>query len=374
MKILSALLGALLLYLLQNYLYHKYWNKNLSVDLRFSEDRAVEGDELQLYETVLNKKLLPLPILKVKFMTSRYLCFQDMNNSIVTDNYYRNDLLSIMMYQKLTRTLTFLCAHRGYYVIDNIDAVGSDMFVSFEAVAGYDLDISLYVYPKPVDLSRLQVPFRKMLGTVLTKRFINEDPFEFRSIREYQSYDNLKSVNWKASAKTGSLKVNVNDYTSSQQVKIFLNLESDTIWKQEDLQEESIRIAASFAFSFTGQGIPAAIYTNARDIITHEVLNIHAGSGMNHKKAINEMLARIDTAQSLTAFVPAIQEECIHASENDYLLFISFYQNEDLQKLLSSLSAAKRDFAWIIPVNHDVTVKAREELMPYVIPWEVSPQ
>lgn len=372
MKIISAVLGAFLLFLLQNYLYRRFWNIKLSVDLSFSDDNAIEGEELILYETVINKKLLPLPILKVKFMTSKYLSFLDTNNSKVTDNYYRNDLLSIMMYQKLTRSLSFLCTHRGYYTISNMDVVCCDMFVSFEAVASYDLAIHLYVYPKPVESSKFEAPFQKMLGTVLTKRYINEDPFEFRSIREYQSYDNLKAVNWKASAKTGFLKVNVNDYTASQQIKILLNLESETIWKHEDILEESIRIAATFASAFIDQGIPTAIYTNARDIITKEVLHVPAGSGTYHVRTLYETLSRIDTAQVMPAFVPTIQEELIHASENDYIIIISSYQKDDLQMLLSSLLPHKTVFSWIIPFNSKVNITAIEELMPYVVPWELS--
>lgn len=373
MILLSAMLGALLLYLLQNYLYHKYWNKALSVSLSFSDDKAVEGDELILYETVTNKKLLPLPILKVKFMTSKNLTFRNMNNSNITDNYYRNDLLSVMMYQKLTRALTFQCSHRGYFAIHNTDVVCSDLFLTFEAVANYDTDISLYVYPKPVDPERFQAPFKKMLGTVLTRRFINEDPFEFRGIREYQAYDNLKSVNWKASAKTGTLKVNVNDYTSSQQVKIFLNLEPDTIWKHEDLEEESIRMAASLASAFTGQGIPTSLHTNGRDILTHDIVTIPAGSGISHIDTINEVLARIDTTQPVPAFVPSVEEECRHLESHDYIVFISFYQKEDLQQLLSELMENGTDFSWIIPVNKEVTVTAKGDLAPYIIPWERDP-
>lgn len=373
MILLSAMLGALVLYLLQNYLYHKFWNKNLSVSLTFSAQKAVEGDELALYETVINKKLLPLPILKVKFMTSKYLTFQNMNNSNITDNYYRNDLLSVMMYQKLTRKLTFLCSHRGYYVIHNADVVCSDLFLTFEAVNNYNTDIHLHVFPKPVDYYKFQPAFKKMLGTVLTKRFINEDPFEFRSIREYQTYDNLKSINWKASAKTGTLKVNVNDYTSSQQVKIFLNLEPDTIWKHEDLEEESIRLAASLAAAFMDQGIPVSLYTNGRDILTHEIINISAGSGTNHLNSINEELARIDTAQAVQAFVPCFEELCKNSSEKDYIVFISFYQKEDIQTLMLALKDAGTDFSWIIPANREVTVTAGGDLLPYIIPWELAP-
>lgn len=370
MILLSAMLGALFLYLLQNYIYRKYWNKNLSVELSFSADKAVEGEELVLYETVLNKKLLPLPILKVKFKTSKYLSFQNMNNSNITDHYYRNDLLSVMMYQKFTRALPFLCSRRGYYTIHNTDAVCSDLFLTFEAVTTFDTDIHLYVYPKPVDYDSFQAPFKMMLGTVLTKRFINEDPFEFRGIREYQTYDTLKAVNWKASAKTGALKVNVNDYTSSQKVIIYLNLEPDTIWKHEDLEEESIRLAASLSLAFTAQGIPTSLHTNGRDILTHETLHVPAGSGISHINTFNEVLARIDTTLEVPAFVPAFGEKCRQTGEHDYVVIISFYQKDDLAQLLKTLSESGTDFSWIIPVSKEVTVTAPEELMPYIIPWE----
>jgi uncharacterized protein (DUF58 family) len=209
-----------------------------------------------------------------------------------------------------------------------------------------------------------------MLGTVLTRRFINEDPFEFRGIREYQTYDNLKAVNWKASAKTGALKVNVNDYTSSQQVKIYLNLEPDTIWKHEDLEEESIRLTASLASAFIAQGIPTSLYTNGRDILTHESLHIPAGSGISHVNTFNEILARIDTTLEVPAFVPAFGEDCKQISEHDYVVFISFYQKNDLLQLLKTLSDSGTDFSWIIPVNKVVNVSAPEDLMPFIIPWE----
>ncbi|WFR56188.1 DUF58 domain-containing protein [Anaerocolumna sp. AGMB13025] len=372
MILLSAMLGALLLYLLQNYFYHKYWNKNLSVKLSFSEEAAVEGEEVILYETLMNKKLLPLPILKVKFMTSKYLAFQDMNNSNITDNFYRNDLISIMMYQKLTRSLTFLCSHRGYYSIQNADVVCSDLFLTFEKVANYDMNLNLYVYPGPVELTKFETPFKKMLGTVLTRRFMNEDPFEFRSIREYQPYDNIKSVNWKASAKTGSLKVNVNDYTSSQQVKLFINLEADSIWKHEDLEEESIRIAAAFAFAFIKQGIPTSIHTNTRDIITGDLLTIPAGSGASHIKTIQEALSRIDTTKAFPSFVATLGEEFQTSGSSDYIILISFYQKADLQELLLPFIENRTDFSWIIPTNREVTITTGDGFEPYIIPWEVK--
>jgi uncharacterized protein (DUF58 family) len=371
MELLLALSGAALLYFLQSILYRRFWDSKLSVDIKFSKDSAIEGEEISLVEVITNRKLLPLPILQVKFMTSRCLVFKDTDNSKVSDHYYRNDMVSVMMFQKLTKLLTFECSQRGYYTISRIDAVCSDLFMTHEEVDTFDLNIQLYVYPKPIDFTRMEIAFNKMLGAVLTKRFINEDPFEFRNIREYQSYDNLRMINWKASAKTDDLKVNVHDYTSSQQVKILLNTESDTIWKYDDLNEESIRIASSLAQAFIGQGIPVSVYTNAKDLITKETLEVPAGSGSNHFRQIEEALTRIDLTLEPKPFMPIIQEQLMNLAVKDFLIIISYYQREDLQQLMLAQKQAKKDFAWIVPMNHEVKITVCDELGDKMIPWEI---
>lgn len=372
MELLSALIGGLLIYLLQNFLYKSHWRRKLSVDIEFSKDSAIEGEEMSLIEVITNRKLLPLPILQVKFMTSRFLEFKDNDNSAVSDNYYRNDILSVMMYQRLTKTLAFRCAQRGYYTINRMDVVCSNLFMTHEEVETYELDIYLYVYPKPIDLPKLDAAFSKLFGTILTRRFINEDPFEFRNIREYQSYDNLNSINWKASAKTDSLKVNVHDYTSSQQVMILINTEAETIWKYDDLNEESIRIASTLAQSLISLGIPVSVFTNARDIITREVPEVPAGSGNNHFRTIQESLARIDLTQEPYAFIPCFQEKMTNSRLKDFLIVVSYNQKEELQKLMLAQKQAKKDFVWIVPMNHEIKITVNEELSDQIISWEIE--
>lgn len=372
MELFAALLGALLLYYLQDYLYRRYWKKNLSITIELSRDSAIEGEELTLREVIANRKLLPLPILQVKFMTSRFLEFQDNKNAKVSDNYYRNDMVSVLMYQKLMKTLSFHCARRGYYTINRMDVVCSNLFLTLEEVETYHLDIHLYVYPKPVDVKKFEVAFSTMFGTILTRRFINEDPFEFRNIREYQLYDSLKTINWKASAKTDSLKVNVHDYTSSQQVMILINTEEETILKYDDLNEEGIRIASAIAQELIAKGIPVFFYTNARDIITREPITVSAGSGRNHFRTIQEALARIDLSEDPAAFLPGLQQCLSHATQNDYLILISHNQKPKLQALLLEQMHSGKELTWIIPINHDITVTAVDELSDKIIPWMVE--
>ena len=82
----------------------------------------MEGEECELCERVENRKLLPLPALKVKFQVSRELQFEDEEGvSSVTDQYYRNDVLSVRPFMRHVRRLRFRCKKRGYYWINGLE-------------------------------------------------------------------------------------------------------------------------------------------------------------------------------------------------------------------------------------------------------------
>lgn len=372
MKLIAALLGAILLYELQRRLYRRYWNKDLTVALQLSDDKAFEGDSLTLIETITNQKLLPIPVLKIKYVTSKFLRFADACHTEVTDHTYRNDLFSVMMYQRLTRSLPFLCTKRGYYTIDRVFLISQDILFEAEIVTSLEASVPLYVYPRPIERSRLLIPFQTMFGTILARRLLFEDPFEFKGIREYQSYDTMKSINWKASAKTGALMVNIQGHTASQQIIILLNLEMETLRKQDAILEESIRLTASLAAYFIEQGIPVSLNTNALDIVSRELLQTPAGSGSGHIRTINETLARIDDTQTPPPFIRVLGDELELSNPKDYIILISSYQREDLQSRLRHLSSKGIDFSWIVPFNQELPLSVNDDLLGSAIPWEIQ--
>ena len=106
MVVLIMLIGAGLVYWAVGQLYARYWNKGLSVEIRFSSDHAVKGDEIELIETVANRKYLPLPYIYVKFQTDKSLFFLGKDGSnAVSDKAYRNDVFSLMNYQQAVRRI-----------------------------------------------------------------------------------------------------------------------------------------------------------------------------------------------------------------------------------------------------------------------------
>ena len=119
MAVFWIVLGALAFWVLQNKIYQKYWDKDMEAGLRFTENTLTQGDSGILEVWVENRKFLPIPALKVKFQVSRNLQFEDTKKvSIVTDQYYRNDVLSVRPYMRHARKLPFAAAKRRRWKTD----------------------------------------------------------------------------------------------------------------------------------------------------------------------------------------------------------------------------------------------------------------
>ena len=350
MLILWIGLGAAAFYFLQARIYGRFWDRGLAARLFFSAQSITEGERCFLSEQVENRKSLPLPMLKVKFQVSRKLRFEDEGDSAVTDQYYRNDILSLGPRQRVTRRIPFCCRARGYYRIDGLDLVASDLFLSREMVKRVAEESVLYVYPRPARGASLDAAIRRLNGEILAKRHLLEDPFEYRGIREYAPFDEPRSVNWKATARTGDLMVNLRGYTALRAARIFLNLDDRGIWKRQELLELCIRIAARIAQELLRQGIRTAVFCNAPDVLTGEVMRLAPGAGAGHMEQLNRSFARLDLEKEAVSFEEAFGEELEADGRDTATLFLSAQTDEDFQRLLERISRSGVEFTWMCPL------------------------
>ena len=365
-KIIGVGIVALVLFLLEQKLYQRLWNRSLGVKVRFGCNEMFRGEQGELLEVIENRKHLPLPMLKVKFQTDRNLAFEDTKGARVTDHFYRNDIFQISGGEKITRTLTFTARKRGYYKIIGVDLVAADLFFSTEMVESRQEDCYLYVYPKPFQSPEFRRSLQQLNGEILSKRHLIEDPFEYRGIREYQPYDDMRSVNWKATARTGDLKVNQKNYTSLQTIRIFFNIEDTGILKKEDAVEMSLRLAAGLAQFFLSQGIRVAMYGNGVDIMNSEPLNIEASAGSGQMDRIYKALARIDTTKPVVAFAEQFGEKLLTESKGTRTMLVSPNGYEDMLVLLKEYRETDGEFVWFFPIWEKEEPKLPEWVLPHV--------
>ena len=373
MPIIEVFAAVFLIAAAERLLFKYFWKRGLTISVGFSKDRAVEGETLNLTETLTNRKPLPLPWVAVKFQVSKYLRFVDATNSRVSDDYYRNDLFGVMMFQRITRTLPFVCAKRGYYTIKSVDLVSNDVLYMSKLYSLEHSSASLTVYPRLIDADDFKVPDKKISGVIVARRFINPDPFEFKGIREYQSYDDFKTINFKATAKTGRLMVNMFDCTVSQEVVILLNLQKYSSWVSEQLYERSIRLAASVAERCVSGGIPAALVSNGRDVVTDRCVDIKSGQSAGHLETIYDALARVDLGREAEPIINFTRAFDAKRNGSQVFILISTYNAKDVADEFERLKSAGSDALWIIPVEYNTVVTdAVDKSDPKITVWEAS--
>ena len=339
------------LYVLQLFLYNRYWKAGVVTSVRFKQSAIFENEQGVLEEVIENAKLLPIIALKVKFQTSKNLKFSDTTNNVVTDNYYRNDIISVGPYRKLTRELSFVGKKRGYYSIDGMSLVGTDLFMRSQMVSENPCHTTIYVYPKPYKNGQFTLTLQQLNGEILTRKHLLEDPFEFRGIREYEPYDDMRYIHWKSTAKTGELKVIQKNYTAVKNIRIFLYLQHNTMIQREELLENSIRMLVSLVENYLVLGSNLAIYSNCEDKNTKQIFSMERITNTGYLESLYKSLARLST-ESLHPFEEVLEEK-LFSDFNTATIILSPYGNGDLQEKLLRYMGKNENLYWIYPHRRD---------------------
>ena len=367
--IIVLLLGILFVSVLWEGYFRYWWSREIVVKLWFDTDAVYAGQETKLYEMIENRKTMPVPVLEVGFHTRKELVFVDVDNTNVSDYCYKRDVFSVLGRQKITRELPVRCTKRGKYIASDADIMTHTLLFRRRYSKGIGTEAVLYVYPKMTQVSEIMTVCESMLGTLQCAKRLYEDPFAFRSIRDYTMDDPMKSINWKASARTGALMVNTFDSVRSQKAMIFLDVEDRGILRYESLVEESIALAATLMRRLLRQHIEVGFVYNgdSRQVFLPE----------NNKRNLiifERMLAEYDKEQDTESFARLLQRLFADdfakkpLSPDTLCLFITKNLNEPLFEQIRA-SAGEHQTLIVAPVYRgekaawsSAAVKSRENI------------
>ncbi|MFI3200485.1 MAG: DUF58 domain-containing protein [Eubacteriales bacterium] len=341
MMVWVAFVIVIVAYLQFHKVYHKYWMNNLDVSIFFQGNCACEGESTKIQQVIRNDKLLPLPILEVFFHLDKGLEYKDMSNAVVSDFLYRRDVFSVGGKKKISRTLELHCKKRGYYTLDEIELMTYDVFIQYKELATKKCFQEFYVYPRKVSRNRIVLPYRQIMGDLMARKDLQEDPFSFAGLRDYTPQDSMNAINWKASAKAQDFVVNLYDSSKKQRIMILLDTYENKSVANQDLNEESIRIASAIIEHLLLEGILVTLKGNARDRITKEILEMKEMdlSNLTHGK---QRLATLECGYE-ESLVKMLQEEIV----DQYVVLIS--KNLEFQEVISETIP---EFFWIIPYQY----------------------
>lgn len=402
MRLLIVLIVVAAVYTAQLELYRKYWNVGLSVKLRFSKDVVTAGEQAELLEVIENEKPLALPLLNVKFATSRSFDFDEEENANISDQYYRNDIFSILGNQRLERRLKFDTTRRGLFRIDELQVSTRDLFLKHTFAMIMSNDTTITVLPERIPLENYVEIRNLMTGDYPINRINPPDPFLFRGIRQYQPYDTMGSINWKASARMNELMVNQYQVATENEARIYLNLRPYMKSQADALAEHAIRIVSTIAADFINHGIRVGFYTNGWDIdsgvFESEGAVIHdraarqmwtqehtpeastgeevkqepghpvlaSGLGREHLKALDILLARLDISK-MASNMSELLDTCFEPGAGQVThVIVSTYRDDAMYHFFEQ-HMNQVPLYWIIPERSGNEVDIR---YPGIFRWD----
>jgi len=359
-----------LLVFLINHAYKRLWDKGLTFDARFSSKEAFEGDTLYLRESLTNKKFLPLPWVYSKTVIPPALTLLDNNKEPLPKKGAKGSLYSIMMYTAIRRRHPFVCQKRGMYALRYSRLAVDNLMHTKQYYMDVKLRGDLLVFPKIIDnFHNIDVIYKHLDSAVLSKQIINPDPFEFKGIRDYLPTDMLKSINFKASAVSQKLMVNIHAPTAARRMMIILNMDSCGPRTHLELYEQGIRLAATLSRHYIEQGIRLAFSTNGMDGATALPMRLDGGTSTDHLYKIFECLARLSVSFQCAPMADdmyrLIDREQVH-------LFISSNHDADVLTAFEDLQNRGVDAFMVVPYFRGMTPSIGDN--PRIFTWDATPE
>lgn len=369
MQFLFAIIIATTLYLLQSVYYSRHWADGLSVTVAYNKTHASIGEIITLTEQVKNEKALPIPVLYVKFSTSRTFIFETTDNASISDHYHRNDIFSVMGHQQITRSIQFHTTRRGYYTTEYIQLIVHDLFMRDSYASMRANHTALYVYPALLTERSALSLTNSIIGDI-SQQNLYEDPLSFRSIREYTNGDNMRYINWKSTAKHNTPMVNTHFHIHNTEVVVLFNLDTNVIQRDDKLQEYMIRIVATLLHHMDKKGFATRLAINIVDSLTKEIITTDLGSGKEHLQNLFEILSRLDLTREFfpfETFLEGTHSLFQHVSSNTSYVIISNYRKEQVMLPYHNLRNEGHSIHFICPEQAPFATP-----MNHIQYWEVD--
>ena len=297
-----------------------------------SRDEAEEGDQIELIETVVNKKWLPIPWLKSEITTSKWLDFAGAQSIVTDQSRFVPSFFMVKSYQKVQRKWKVTCLKRGVFGLRSARlfyrSVGGRDFVS-SGQSG----LSNCCSAKVSELEEVFLSPKYLSGDIVVKRHLLEDPFYFAGVREYTERDPMNKIHWLATAKQQKIMVHQNDYTSRQSFAVILNMQSmpyevgKTVFAEN--VENCIRVCASiFDRTIAGQ-VPVSLFANTSIDGENDVISTESW-GEEHVMELKRILAHLplNSTEPYGEFLNMIYDG---VSSTDVILVSSYLSEEILE-------------------------------------------
>ena len=356
MNILWLIFICFLFLIAETRYYDRYSLKGVRYTRYLSQTAVSVGDTVELVEVLQNRKLAPLPWLRVESRISSALRFKSQDNLDIDMEQFHRSIFFLGGFSRITRRHEITCVRRGYYTLTQNAITAGDLFGIVNQRKDIPCDAALFVYPSLQANDRLPWQALKWQGDLSVHRWIMPDPVLVGGVREYREGDPQKDIHWAATARTGQLQVKVRDFTVSARVLVILNAQiSENLWglmreSEQEVIEGGIRIAATMMDWCLRQGIETGFASNgALKGLEEKTIYIPPAASETQMETLMQTLARLMVIRNINfhSMLSNLADEGVTGMD---IIILSAYDSDAVQTGISDLRRRGNTVS-VIPID-----------------------
>ncbi len=176
-------------------------------------------------------------------------------------------LVSLVSRQPKLLTYKLTARRRGLYQIGPLVAETGDLFGLHRRFRSITRSDMLLVLPRIVPLDGYSVQSQRPIGEIRVTYRLLEDPTLISGIRQYQHGDPMRSIHWRATARTGTLQTKQYQPTCVAGAQLILDMHKrSNPDRHEPIRTDlAVTAAASIAHTLMQMQQPFGLLSNGRD-------------------------------------------------------------------------------------------------------------
>jgi uncharacterized protein (DUF58 family) len=215
----------------------------------FDPPRIFPGEQTQYVVEITNRKLLPLPWIRVdEHMPAAVTPVQGGPSFVSAEGWQRRRSLSMGWNERVVLRQPFTCTVRGDYVVGPTEVETGDPLGLFPVQLRIPETHELLVYPRLAELPRSPLDSRSPFGTARALPPVLPDPIRIAGVRDYRPGDPMRLVDWKATARRMQLQTRVLEPTTMNNIVVVVNVQTMAYaWQGYDMKrfEAAVGVAAA---------------------------------------------------------------------------------------------------------------------------------
>lgn len=277
------------------------------------------GESIDIKYYINNPSILAIPYVEIRSNIYKNLTGEDSDK--ISFSLDRN--------KSFNHKESVILRRRGFYDLGDVEITIHDVFGFYSLRKVLSSNISLLVYPEPINLSTFQVAASQRPGQLSVQNSVFKDKNKVTSLRDYREGDSIRSIHWKLSAKRDNLIIKEYDNPGDNNVIVFIDNHMDLF--KNDINRRLEDKTADTALSIVNYCLRENIKISLETQSNKEAIRIQ-GQGDADLKPFLDILARFK-GNGFYSFNSLIRENSQVLNQGSTIIIITPNLDKDMGSL-----------------------------------------